>query len=134
MFPVKELLVGNVLVYFLVSAGAAFSTEKPFTGVFQGSGRQCYGKLFIRAKTLEWHTPFVICKSTPYEIVSKNFDATKPEIVFLLKGGKSCGFGAIQMYSNPEDQGYWHVLGYRSLDDFQKKSDAFLACRVEKLE
>jgi hypothetical protein len=117
----------------ILANGAAFAANEPFTGEFQGHGRQCYGKLFVLTKTIEWHTPFVACKKTPYEVISKNLDAAKPEIAFLLKPEKSCGFAVITLDWDPEYPDYWNATGYRSLDAYKQNSDDRLNCGVEKL-
>lgn len=127
----KRIISG--LIGLMLASGTALATDKPFTGTFQGDGRQCSGKLIVRAKTIEWRTPFAKCKKTPYTVLTQNLNASKPEIVFLLEKSRACDFGVISMYAKPDDQDYWHVLGYRSAEDYQKKSDAFLGCRVEKL-
>ncbi len=125
----------RIFYLFLVVAMAngAFAGEKPFTGVFQGSGRECYGKLYVRTKTIEWHTPFAACKKTAYEIIKKKLNPPKPEIVFLLKG-KPCDFGVISLDWDPEYPDYWNATGYRSLADYKKGSEDKLRCNMEKVD
>ena len=94
----------------------------------------CYGKLFIRTKTIAWHTPFATCKKTPYEVIKKNLNTVKPEIIFLLKTEKLCGFGVITLDWNPDYPEYWNATGYRSLKSYEQKSNDRLNCSVKKLD
>ena len=127
----RRLLCG---LFGIALANVVIAADVPFTGVFSGTGRACYGKLFIRTKTIEWHTSFASCKQTPYKIIKTKLNATKPEIVFLLKARQSCDFGVVALDWDPEYPDYWNATGYRSLGDYKKKSDDTLRCNLERLD
>ena len=126
-------IAGNLLAVVALSSAAAIAADKPFTGVFQGSGRQCQGRLTVRAKTIEWHTPFANCNQTSYELIEQDFSNTEaPRIAYLLKGARPCGFGVITLDVNPKYPDYWNASGYRSLEDYKKQSEDVLRCDLEK--
>ncbi|SEM31708.1 hypothetical protein SAMN05518845_12085 [Variovorax sp. YR750] len=116
----------------LMFAGQVFAADVPFGGEYQGTGRQCFGKLSIQDKTIEWRTPFAACKKTPYRVLKQESGAFGQEAVFLLQG-KSCGFGVIVLGLDPKQPDYWNATGYRSMADYEKGSDDKLLCSVERL-
>ncbi|MDR2853141.1 MAG: hypothetical protein LBV61_08855 [Burkholderiaceae bacterium] len=118
-----------LLIGFTVWHSAA-AEERFFTGTFQGEGRQCQGELSVRAKSLDWRTPFATCKNSSYKIIKKISPSEKQEFVFVLN--KHCDFGVVSLEWNPEYPDYWNVTGYRTLNDFMSKSDDKLQCGMKK--
>ena len=133
MFTGKLIAIFGFM--FAILTTNAVAADKLFTGVFEGGGRACTGRLFIRTKTIEWHTPFTVCKRTPYKILKKNVDITQTEIVFLLKRKTNikCDFEVISLKWNPQQSRFWNVTGYESLSDYESGSDYALACGLDKL-
>ncbi|PRC94327.1 hypothetical protein [Solimicrobium silvestre] len=125
MFTINRLTKFFILSFCVISPWLVFAADKPFTGVFEGQGRGCYGKLFIKTKTIEWNTPFTVCKQTPYTILEKDFSTKSPHIAYLLKNSseKACGLQVIEVKFNPEYPDYWKAIGYPTIDDFYNKND-----------
>ncbi|MGJ7529155.1 hypothetical protein [Variovorax sp. GB1P17] len=113
----------TVLLLALDLAGAAFAADRPFTGYFVGNGRACTGNLYIRTQTLEWHTPFSICKSTGYKVLEKDFTGAHKRLALQLKSrSKHCGSAVIQVEQAAGVSPYsWNVTGYPSLEAFEKR-------------
>ena len=116
----------------LLLAGHAMAGGESFRGEYQGTGRQCYGKLSVLQKTITWDTPFAACKKRPYTLIKEESGESGREAVLLLRG-KSCGFGVISLRLDPRHPEYWNATGYRSKQDYEKNSDEKLLCSVEKL-
>jgi hypothetical protein len=124
--------------------GMARAEEKSFTGtgVFQGQGRGCWGKLYIREKSLEWNTPYSICKRTSYSIIQKEMESKSPHIAFALANkSKKCGFEIIELSFDPAYPAYWQAIGYETRKDFENKATnaeetklKVLSCSVQKLD
>jgi hypothetical protein len=99
----------------------AIAADEVFTGVFEGTGRACYGALYVRTKTIEWNSTYSICKPTRYEILEKKLDGDHEQIVFRLKNrSKHCRYEIIEVTHESEYR--WHVTGYPSLEGFQKRN------------
>ena len=122
--------VRNRAICFLFGAilanGAVLAADKPFTGAFEGGGRACSGGLYIRSKTIEWHSTYSACKPSHYKILEKGLSAKTPRIAYLLKRrSKYCRHEVIELKLNAGyagDPPYWDVMGYPSLEAFQKKN------------
>ena len=96
------------------------AADKPFTGIFRGNGRACFGALSIRPKTIEWHSTYSTCGPTAYEILEQDLLAKNARIVFLLKNhSKHCSHQVIELQHY--EQNVWDVKGYSSLEAYQKK-------------
>jgi hypothetical protein len=107
------------------ASASALAADKPFAGVFRGGGRACSGALSVRSKTIEWHSTYSACKSSPYEILEKDLTGKVPRITYLIKQrSKFCKHEVIELQLNAGyagDPPYWDVMGYPSLEAFQKK-------------
>ncbi|MDR2031742.1 MAG: hypothetical protein LBP86_05705 [Azoarcus sp.] len=102
----------------------ALAAEKPFTGVFSGYGRACFGGLFVRTKTIEWNSPFSVCKPTQYDVLEKNAEGEKERIVFQLrKHFKRCGLAVIEIENAQTEDDRWDVTGYQTLESYQKRHE-----------
>lgn len=97
------------------------AADKIFTGVFEGTGRACYGALYVRTKTIEWNSTFSLCKAIHYEVLeSKKSDGDYERIVFHLKKQSSqCRYSVIEV--EHVNGYYWNAKGYQSLEGFQNK-------------
>ena len=94
----------------------------PFTGAFSGTGRACYGALYVRTKTIAWLTPFSQCQRVPYEIIEQRQNGNERHFAFRLqRRSKNCRYGVIYLYhrDNPDQTIDWQVIGYESLDDYR---------------
>jgi hypothetical protein len=115
-----QLLKTSVLVCFAASSMRA--TDAPFTGSFEGTGRACYGGLYIRTRTISWVTPFSRCERMPYQLLEHSENGTQQEFAFQFKRpAKSCRFSVLYLYhGNTANLGRdWHVIGYASLQDYE---------------
>lgn len=110
----------------ILAHGAVLAADKPFIGVFQGGGRACSGALYVRAKTIEWHSTYSTCKPSHYEILERELDEKNPKIAYLLKErSKNCRHQVIELQLNAGYAGnppYWDTTGYPSLEAFQKRN------------
>ncbi len=116
----------------LLLAGPLPAADLSFTGEYQGTGRQCFGRLSVQSKSIEWHTPFATCRKTPYRVLAKEPRGSGQEVVFVLQG-KPCGFGVIALSLDSEEPQYWNVSGYRSMAAYENNSEDRLLCSVERL-
>ncbi|RYH16501.1 MAG: hypothetical protein EON54_28250, partial [Alcaligenaceae bacterium] len=99
---------------------AATASDKPFTGVFEGTGRACSGEMHVRAKTLEWRSTYSTCTAAQYEVLEKSAAEGHERMVFRLKKRSSqCRYPVIEAARSSEYG--WNVTGYQSLEGFQKK-------------
>jgi hypothetical protein len=112
----------------------------PMTGAFKGQGRGCWGKLYIKEKTLQWTTPYSICKPTPYKTLEQDFTGPQQHIAFeLAQRSAQCRYAVVALSFDPQTPDYWLAKGYASRDDFtqrQSPSDESklrtLSCAVQK--
>ncbi|WP_297367457.1 hypothetical protein [Acidocella sp.] len=89
-------------LFFLVQTAQAAPYRGPFTGLFYGQGRSCWGGLFIGTRTLTWDKQFTPCARTSYTIRERdlhwpfeNYD----HIVFQLNHvSKACITPIIGLY------------------------------------
>ncbi len=89
-------------LFFLVQMAQAAPYRGPFTGLFYGQGRSCWGGLFIGTRTLTWDKQFTPCARTSYTIRERdlhwpfeNYD----HIVFQLNHvSKACITPIIGLY------------------------------------
>ncbi|WP_420994412.1 hypothetical protein ACKI2N_017640 [Cupriavidus sp. 30B13] len=106
----------------------------PFTGVFQGQGRGCWGKLYVKTKTLEWNTPYSACARTPYTVIDKDMDAAAPSIAFALQHkSRSCRYEIVQLAFDPTYPDYWLARGYVSRADYESRKTASNAAQSRTL-
>jgi hypothetical protein len=111
-----RLLLASLLTAIAASAGP------PLTGIFQGTGRACYGTLSVKAGTISWITPFSQCRKTQYEVIEQREDGNRREAAFHLKQrSKGCLFEVLYLFhpDTPDPKIDWHVIGYGSLEDYQ---------------
>jgi hypothetical protein len=102
----------------------ALATEKTFTGVFSGYGRACFGGLFVRTKTIEWNSPFSVCKRTRYDVLEKTLLEGKERIVFQLrKHAPRCAYPVIEIENAQTEDDRWNITGYQSLESYQKRRE-----------
>ncbi|MFC5475381.1 hypothetical protein [Paraherbaspirillum soli] len=111
-------IAGLCLAVALTSNAAA--ADKPFTGKFFGNGRACYGGLYVRSRTIEWHSTYSACERGRYQVLEQDMNGTEPRIAYLLKQrSKHCRYEVIELYQYNDE--VWSAKGYRSLEAFQKK-------------
>ena len=143
MCAIRRFWVGSVGI-FALAHGLAVASDKPFTGtgVFQGQGRGCWGKLYIKEQSLEWNTPYSVCKKTSYSVIQKDLDSKSPHIAFALaQKSKKCGFEIIELSFDPVYPAYWQATGYETRKDFDNRAASneeaeskTLSCSVQKSE
>jgi hypothetical protein len=113
---ISSLMTGFVAMGISASrADDLPSRPWPFTAAFMGSGRLCYGGLYIREKTISWLTPFSQCQRIPFEVIEQWGEGNERNIVFRLKHKPpNCKFGVIYLRHNPDPNFgiLWEALGY----------------------
>jgi hypothetical protein len=109
-----------LVISALVVSHLAIAADKPFTGVFRGEGRACYGALFVRTKTIEWNAGFFKCGPARHELLEQNLTAEHPKVVFKIDDPRrQCGLAVIELeYYNAY---FWEVKGYPSVEAYQKR-------------
>lgn len=140
MSAINKRVVCNLLLSLSFVHVNVPAAEKPFTGVFQGQGRGCWGKLYITSKTIEWNTPYSVCKKTSYKVIAEERHSTSPHIAYAVdKKSAHCRYNIVEISFDPEYPEYWQAAGYQSQDDFdhraQPAKDAVLRtlmCSVKK--
>lgn len=114
--------LSKAVVLGLVSlAGVAVAADAPFTGVFNGTGRACFGALYVRTRTIEWITTYSICKPSRYEVLEKDLTGDHKRIAFRIKTrSRHCLY---EVFELQQDSRYgWSAGGYQSLEAFQKRA------------
>ncbi|CAI3956383.1 unnamed protein product [Commensalibacter communis] len=121
-------LIIVILSFFSINANAQ-EKNIPFTGVFEGHGRVCYGHLYIKTKTIEWISSFAVCKRSTYKILEMQFDDKGKRIVYLIKNpSKYCRIKIIEFYKEPMDSEdsvfeHWTLTGYKSVEEYHRQKD-----------
>ncbi|MFC5475382.1 hypothetical protein [Paraherbaspirillum soli] len=104
----------------VVAAKGAIAADKPFTGRFLGNGRACSGALYVRTKTIEWHSTYSACKQSRYQIIEQDMTGKEPRIAYLLKQrSKHCQHAVIEL--RHYNKQVWDANGYPSLEAYQKR-------------
>lgn len=101
------------------------------TGTFTGTGRACFGKLAVHAKTISWSTPFSRCESLPYELIEQTTDADIRRYAFkFTRHSPQCRYRYITVThrrASGADIG-WGVIGYGSEQSYlQDKANGYTA-------
>jgi hypothetical protein len=112
-----------LVVSAALSAAAPAPAKQRLTGAFSGTGRACYGKLFVRTETIEWLTPFSQCPRVRYRIVDDERDGNARAVTFELDHrAKGCRYGVIHLRhrDEPDPAIGWEVFGYATLDDYRQ--------------
>jgi hypothetical protein len=118
------LVIAATLVATAGPCAAAPARPTPrFTGAFSGTGRACYGKLFVRTETIAWLTPFSQCPRVRYRIVDDERHGKARALTFALaRRAKGCRYGVIHLRhrDEPDPAIGWEVFGYATLDDYRQ--------------
>jgi hypothetical protein len=113
-------LITSLLTLFLCTPNLKATANEKFTGTFEGTGRACAGKLFVRTKTIEWNSTYSICNKTHYEIIEKNLTADQKHIAFRLKNkNKLCRYEVIELEYLSDYN--WNVNGYQTTEGFKNR-------------
>ena len=94
----------------------------PFTAAFVGTGRICYGGLFIRERTISWLTTYSQCQKIPYEVLEHRAEGNERHIVFRLqKKPPYCRHRIIYlMHVDKPNFGIgWGAIGFETLQQLQ---------------
>jgi hypothetical protein len=87
------------------------------SGTFTGTGRACFGKLTVHAKTISWSTTFSRCESLPYELIEQTTDADIDRYSFkFTRHSQQCRYRYLTVThrrASEADIG-WDVIGYGS--------------------
>lgn len=137
----KNLLLGSLSAFVFANALAG-DADQPFSGVFRGQGRGCWGKLHVTAKAIEWNTPYSVCNKTPFAVIQRDLHSKSPKIAFALdRKSKKCRYEVIEISFDPAFPDYWLASGYQSRKDFDEKTTPSeeanlrtLSCGVKKID
>lgn len=118
------LIVKRLLIILFVTHGvSSYAHGRPFVGIFEGQGRACSGKLYVKEKSIEWNTTYSICNRARYEILANSIHATVPRIVYSLdQRGEHCRFKILEIYQAVPDPYRWNVIGYASRKDYESRA------------
>ncbi|TCV90595.1 hypothetical protein [Sulfurirhabdus autotrophica] len=84
-----------------------------FTGVFNGTGRACNGALYLKAKTVEWHSTYSQCQSQMYRVLEHIKTNEQHKIVLVMKNpNKKCLYPVVEI--NHKKRYSWNINGYQS--------------------
>lgn len=115
-------------VFALLAVAHARATEFPskpwpFTAAFMGTGRLCYGGLYLREKTISWLIPYSQCQRVPFDVMEQWGEGNERNIVFRLKyKPANCRFGVIYLThkDNPNFGIRWEAAGYADEAEFRR--------------
>lgn len=110
-------------VVALTVATAVAADDPSYTGVYSGQGRGCWGKLYVRAKTIEWNTPYSVCAKAPYRVIDHDLASAMPRIAFALKRKSSaCRYAVVALSFDPAYPAYWQAAGYATIADYESRT------------
>jgi hypothetical protein len=124
----------------LLLSTPGIAADKSFTGVFEGAGRACAGKLHIQKKNIQWDSSFSRCKPTQYQTLEADFSQELKRFVFYLKKrNNQCLYSIVEV---EQEEGYrWNITGYSSLEEYQNRNplpseggEGILSCPMIKLD
>lgn len=108
----------------LVSHVAPALADAPCDGVYQSFGRGCHGTLFIREKTIEWNSPWSVCKSSPHKILDSDLDHKPRRVVYqIVAPSKACRYAVIEIVEHSGEAEGWSINGYPSVEAYEKRDD-----------
>lgn len=109
------------LLALALSSTSALAAPNPFVGVYKGEGRACFGGLYLRERTLEWHASFFRCGPVRYRRIAQE-DGAKPRLAVALEGGdKACGLEVVELKYYSEWS--WTVNGYPSREAYDRREE-----------
>jgi hypothetical protein len=114
--------IAAALILSTVCAASPVASTPRFTGAFSGTGRACYGRLYVRTKTISWLTTFSQCQKVPYGVLEQHENGNERRFAFQLeRRSKGCRFAVIYLYhrDNPDQDMDWQVIGYESIEDYR---------------
>lgn len=114
----------------------AMAQEQLPVGVYHGEGRACFGALYIREKTVEWHASFVSCEKRPYEIlkIRQTAEGAK-EYVFQIKNpDANCKlpYFTLSRHAQIDNGETWSFAAYKNMDDLESATDDNYSCGLTK--
>lgn len=109
------------LFSFLLISTSVSAAQNPFIGVYKGEGRACFGGLYVRERTLEWHASFFRCGPVRYRRIAQE-EGTRPRLAVELEGdGKACGLKVVELKYYSEWS--WTVNGYPSREAYERREE-----------
>jgi hypothetical protein len=108
---------------------APVAADAPCDGVYRSWGRTCQGSLVVRSKTIEWNSPFSVCKPSPYAVLDSELEGDERRVVYRIKKrNKACAFDVIEVFQFGDDM--WSMRGYPSVEAYERRNDdAWLAAK-----
>jgi hypothetical protein len=114
---------------------ASSPADSIFLGIYDGTGRTCYGLAKLTPKYFSWKSPFQSVKDSPYEVIEQRQDKKQKKLTIRLTNKlHRWNFPIIcfeQDIDNPEQA--WAIYGFVTLEDYKKQNigDAF-GCSMVK--
>ena len=115
------------ILYFTICGFAKSndSSKSFYLGNFQGSGRACYGKLILKAKSVSWNTTYSSCKTSHYTILELDQSGPKWAIVLERKvKDKKCYYPVIRLTHeiNMGSNIGWSIEGFKTPKAYHEES------------
>ncbi|MDM0075703.1 hypothetical protein QTH90_14970 [Variovorax sp. J2P1-59] len=108
--------------FALGSQATPAMADAPCDGVYRSWGRVCQGALSIRSKTIEWNSPNIVCKPSPYEVIDSRLGGDEPYAAYRLKKrSKACLIEVVEVYRF--GAGRWGMRGFPSVEAYEKRDD-----------
>ncbi|MDM0077643.1 hypothetical protein QTH90_24765 [Variovorax sp. J2P1-59] len=112
------------LVFALGSYTASAVADAPCDGAYKSWGQGCDGGAYIRRDTIEWHSPWSVCKATPYEVIDSKLEGDQRRVAYKLKKlSKACRYQIIEISEGKKEGDYWSINGYPTLEAYEKRGD-----------
>jgi hypothetical protein len=98
------------------------AADAPCDGAYRSWGRACFGGAFVRNKTIEWNATFSACKPSPYEVVDSDLKGETRRVAYRFKKrSKFCRYEVMEIAGEPG--GSWSIVGYPTLEAYQKRDN-----------
>ena len=112
------------LALALASSAGSVAADAPCDGAYKSWGQGCYGGAYIRRDTIEWHSPWSVCKATPYEVIDSKLEGGQRRVAYKLKKlSKTCRYQVIEIAEGMNEGDYWSINGYPTLEAYEKRGD-----------
>lgn len=129
-----KLTIFLVLLITVVFSTNGLAEGKALSGVLEGTGRACSGKLIIDQNTLTWDTPFSQCQNVSYQVILHHQNDKEWRTVYKLNPQKNnCLFHVIVLSYNVDPLVDWQVEGYLSMSDYKQKNPHHTSCYLSRV-
>lgn len=123
-----------LLMFFWISHAYAGDNKALLSeqGIYEGTGRACYGKLRIEGDKISWMTPFSQCASSSFVVRDRATKDGASHVVYeLLKPSSECLYRVLVL-SYKKENNYWSVDGFSSWEEYKVDGRDKLSCYLVK--